>query len=450
MAAPSSRRPNFDAIKKVDDWIFKAYKAGASDVHIEPQAKKLRIRARIDGQLQHLDSVSEEHSSAIATRLKVMAKLNVNERRLPQDGRFNFEHYQVKNLDLRINTNPVIYGEKIVLRLIDQSKLRFTLEDLGFSPKNLKRYKSCLYKPHGLILHVGPTGSGKTTTLYTAIQEVNNPDKNIHTVEDPVEYTLEGISQSQVNHKIGFIFPVVLRALLRQDPDIIMIGEIRDMETAEIAVEAAMTGHLILSTLHTNDAVSTISRLQEMGVASCFLAYALLCIVSQRFVRKLCSCRKAALPDTKFLQTLPLDPQLRYYSPMGCQHCDRSGYKGRMAIMELLTVNKEMQNAINDEIPRDQLREIACRAGMSTILADGMEKAGGGHTSLEEVLRITGGQQESSAPKATMKLRVGAPPTPRRQASPSPAPMDVRRVIVRAPKSRSQGKNDPRPGGNLG
>ncbi len=385
-----------EADDKVNEWVLKAYSKGASDVHIEPLSDTLRVRCRVDGELSRVDEISDVNAPAIIARLKIMANLDVNERRVPQDGRIHFRDFcrEAKGLDLRVNITPCLFGEKAVLRLIDNNKSRFKLEDLGYSKNALERYRECLHRPHGLTLHVGPTGSGKTTSLYAAMAEINSPKRNLVTVEDPIEYTREGICQTQVNRDVGLTFPVVLRALLRQDPDVIMIGEIRDLETADIACEAAMTGHRVLSTLHTNDALGTIARLKDMGVPSFQIATALQVVVSQRFVRRLCNNCK----QQDRVQGLEEKLRAKFFRAGGCRECENTGYRGRAAVMEVMSVDERVRQAIGKDERAKVLRRAARNAGMKTIYEDALLKAARGVTSLAEALRVTKGVQVSDRP----------------------------------------------------
>ncbi len=387
-----------DAEERINDWVLRAHSRGASDLHVEPLSASLRVRARVDGDLSRVDEIGEVNTAAVLARLKIMARLDVNERRVPQDGRIHFRDFcnspEAKGLDLRINISPCLFGEKAVLRLIDNRKLKFRLEDLGYAPDALERYRECIHRPHGLTLHVGPTGSGKTTSLYAALAEIDSPRRNLVTVEDPIEYTREGYCQTQVNPDVGLSFPVVLRALLRQDPDVIMIGEIRDLETADIACEAAMTGHRVFSTLHTNDALGTVARLKDMGVPDFQISTALQCVVSQRFVRKLCpNCRQLERVDD-------LEKKLRaqFYRAGGCRSCDMDGYTGRLAVMEVMSVDARVRQAIGKGERAKVLRRAARDAGMKTIYEDALMKAAKGLTSLAEVLRVTKGVQVSDRP----------------------------------------------------
>lgn len=415
-----------DVVQTVNDWIYRAYHSNASDIHVEPMRDKLQVRMRVDGELEVLDSVPSENAMAILSRIKIMSGIDVNERRKPQDGRFSAEEFSkkgVQGLDMRVNCNPTYYGEKIVLRLIDKTKLKkFSLTDLGFSEKNIDSYRQSINSPYGMILHVGPTGSGKTTTLYAALREIIKITRNINTVEDPIEYTLPGVCHTQVHHDIGLTFPLILRALLRQDPDVIMIGEIRDHETAQIAVEAAMTGHLIFSTLHTNSAVGAITRLMDMGVNNYFVAHALLMVVSQRFARRLCACKTASKPSPEVLEffTPPQNATFFEAKAKGCSRCQRKGYKGRIAMMEVLAMSEGLKHGIVGNKSEDQLVDIAVKNGMDTMFVDGLRKCAQGITSTTEVLRVIGGigKQKKKSPAPVLgKARVRPDRSPEQEAS---------------------------------
>jgi type II secretory ATPase GspE/PulE/Tfp pilus assembly ATPase PilB-like protein len=439
----SGFQKEIDVVQKVNDWIYRAYHSNASDIHVEPMRDKLQVRMRIDGELEILDTVPSENSNAVLSRIKIMSGIDVNERRKPQDGRFSAEEYSkrgVSGLDMRVSSNPTYYGEKIVLRLIDKTKLKkFSLQDLGFSEKNIESYRKCINCPYGMILHVGPTGSGKTTTMYAAIREIIKVTININTVEDPIEYTLPGVCHTQIHHDIGLTFPRVLRALLRQDPDVIMVGEIRDQETALIAVEAAMTGHLIFSTLHTNSAVGAVSRLMDMGVSPYFVAHALLIVVSQRFARRLCPCKiETELSDAILGVFSPPENRVVYdHKVNGCSRCQRKGYKGRIALMEVLAMSEAIRLALVEGKGEDVLNEIAVREGMDTMLIDGLHKVISGITSPSEVLRAVGGIDKKQKGKKSIAM-----PTSRMreelQDRPPPTPSDSAIVRPRRPSPGSR------------
>ncbi|RME03412.1 MAG: type II/IV secretion system protein [Planctomycetota bacterium] len=380
----------------VNDIIIKGIRAGCSDIHIEAQRDYTIVRHRVDGILKQQRRLPVENHSQLVSRIKIMANLNINEHRNPQDGRIPFYQFDPSYgfLDLRVSTVPMMYGEKICLRLIDNRKAKIALDKLGFTEDILKKYKKYITKPHGLILHVGPTGSGKTTSLYAALNEINRPTVNIHTIEDPVEYLIPGLNQAQVNPEVGYTFPKVLRAFLRQDPDVIMVGEIRDLETASLAVEASLTGHLIFSTLHTNNAVGAVTRFFEMGISPFFIASAVLCVVSQRLIRRLCEdCKEPYRPSEKVSRAIGLtDPRQKVYRPKGCPKCNKTGYRGRTLVIELLEVDQdEFKQCIYRNGTPEEMTNIAIRNGMKTLFDDGMQKAKLGWTSIEEVLRVVRG-----------------------------------------------------------
>jgi type II secretory ATPase GspE/PulE/Tfp pilus assembly ATPase PilB-like protein len=388
----------------VNTWIKNAYERGASDLHFEAEVEdKVRIRMRVDGALRQVETAGEARK--VLARLKVMAQLDVNEHTVPLDGRISFG----AGLDIRISSAPCLHGEKIVLRLIDNQKLKTSLDDLGMSKKMLALYQPLIESPNGLILHVGPTGSGKTTSLYAVIQSLNRPEVNIQTVEDPVEYSIGGITQTQTHHELGLTFPRVLRALLRQDPNVLLVGEIRDVETAEIATEAALTGHLVLSTLHTNDAVGTIVRLLEMGIAPYCIAYAIRCVVAQRFVHRLCrSCRKTVPASDHVLKLTGVSRPT--FQGEGCKECGRTGYSGRIPLFEFMPMSAALRRAIYQSANPDLLAGTAHKSGMITLWQDGLDKAFGGATSLEEVLRVVKGVKTVSEAVAAAEARKAARP----------------------------------------
>lgn len=378
------------AVKLINILIEQAFQSGASDIHIEPQNKNLRIRFRIDGQLQDIMQSDIEILPAIVSRIKVMAGLNIAEKRLPQDGRIAYRFHQ-NEVDLRISVLPTIFGEKVVIRVISKNTFNFAKEALGFLPENLEALEDILKNPHGIVLVTGPTGSGKTTTLYTAVRELNRPNINIVTVEDPVESTIEGINQVQVNPKAGLDFANSLRSILRQDPDIILIGEIRDTETAEIAVRSAITGHLVLSTVHTNDAASSVARLMDMGIPPFLVSTSLVGIVAQRLVRKICpNCRESYVPNRSELDILDntgnIPPVL--YRGRGCESCKGTGYKGRIAVHEVMKIGADLRNAINRQESTDVLKNIAVKNGMITLKENCRRLVLSGVITLEEMLKV--------------------------------------------------------------
>jgi type IV pilus assembly protein PilB len=373
--------------------IEEAYYAGTSDIHIEPQEHDMVIRYRIDGVCHEKLRLPAKVGPALVARLKIMCNLDIAERRLPQDGRIVFKQYTKKNLDLdlRVSTAPLNHGEGVVMRILDKQKTTLPLPALGFSDENLKRYREVIRQPYGMILHCGPTGSGKSMTLYSALNEINTPDIVVRTAEDPIEYTLPGLNQMQMNRQIGLTFASALRAFLRQDPDIILVGEIRDKETANIAVEAALTGHLLISTLHTNDAPGTVARLTDMGVEPFMISSSLLCVCAQRLMRRVCkTCRVAYEPEGREKEILEKaigwSGQIFRHHAKGCPKCGNSGYKGRVGIHELMVTNDELIEGINKGLETAELKKIAMRAGMKTLHQDSLLKVKEGLTTLEEAI----------------------------------------------------------------
>jgi general secretion pathway protein E len=381
-------------IRLVNLIISKAVEARASDIHIEPFENQLRVRYRVDGVLHEIESPPNRLRHAVISRIKIMARLNIAERRLPQDGRIKLV-VRGKEIDLRVSTVPAMHGESAVLRILDKSAGVMSFEKLGFDGDSLQTFLEMLHQPNGIVLVTGPTGSGKTTTLYAALLALNTPDKKILTVEDPIEYQLFGVNQIQVKPQIGLDFASVLRAFLRQDPDIIMIGEIRDLETAQIAVQASLTGHLVLSTLHTNSAAATITRLIDMGVDDFMLTSTLSGVVAQRLVRTLCPhCREpyAVLPEiASQLKLHPLtdEPDITLYRPKGCRQCGGTGYYGRISIAEVLPIDDRIRTLIMRHAEARPIHEQAVKNGMRTIYEDGLRKALNGQTTVEEVMRAT-------------------------------------------------------------
>ena len=373
--------------------IEDAFFSGTSDIHIEPQEKEVIVRNRIDGVCLEKLRLPKKVGPALVARLKIMCNLDISERRLPQDGRIVFKNYTKKNLDLdlRVSTAPLNHGEGVVMRILDKQKTTLPLPALGFSEENLTKYRDCIRQPYGMILHCGPTGSGKSMTLYSALNEINTSDVVIRTAEDPIEYTLPGLNQMQMHRQIGLTFASALRAFLRQDPDVILVGEIRDKETANIAVEAALTGHLLLSTLHTNDAPTTISRLTEMGIETFMISSSLLCVCAQRLLRRVCKqCRVPHTPENREKEILEKalgwsGPIFRA-NPKGCPKCNSNGYKGRVGIHELMVTTEELIDAINKQVESAELKKIAMRNGMKTLHQDSMLKVKEGLTTIEEAI----------------------------------------------------------------
>ena len=381
-------------IKFVNLLITQAIADRASDIHIEPTEHDLRVRYRIDGVLHETMRSPKNITSGVTSRLKIMADINIAERRIPQDGRLSVNSQSGQKIDLRVATLPTVWGEKIVMRILDNSNAMLSLSDLGFAPKNYTRFEESFIKPYGMILVTGPTGSGKSTTLYATLNIVSSPDKNVITVEDPVEYRLPGINQVQTNNKAGLTFASALRSILRSDPDVVLIGEIRDHETAQIAIEAALTGHLVLSTLHTNDAPSAITRLIEMGIEPFLVGSALDCVLAQRLCRKLCvKCKepytpeKAELDAAKFPYTEG-EPMPTLYRAVGCHTCSKTGYKGRMALHEVMPVSEKIERLAVQRVSAEELSKSAREDGMVTLKYDGWLKVGDGLTSIEEILRV--------------------------------------------------------------
>ncbi|HSH84866.1 MAG TPA: ATPase, T2SS/T4P/T4SS family [Guyparkeria sp.] len=380
-------------ISLVNQVIARAVELGASDIHVEPGEEGVQIRYRVDGVLQSGNSPPPELGPAIASRIKLLAHMNIAERRLPQDGRI-MTRVKGHELDLRISTVPTVHGESLVIRLLDRDSVRLDLEDMGFSERNLATFRDLLSQPHGILLVTGPTGSGKTTTLYAALSRLNDDTAKILTVEDPVEYQLAGINQIQVHSQIDLTFARALRSILRQDPDIIMIGEMRDTETAQIAVQSSLTGHLVLSTLHTNTAASAIVRLKDMGVEPYLITSTVTGVLGQRLVRRLCpACKRevelpAQLRETSGLNAIA-GPDARVFEQVGCPECSHSGYRGRLAIHELFVMDSAMRQHVLDGMDAGALHEAARASGMRTLYEDGLRLVAAGDTTLDEVLRVS-------------------------------------------------------------
>ncbi|MDQ1487331.1 MAG: type pilus assembly protein PilB [Actinomycetota bacterium] len=380
-------------VKFVNLLITQAIQDRASDIHIEPTERDLRVRFRIDGVLHEVMRSPKNIQSGVTSRLKIMADINIAERRIPQDGRLSVNS-NGKKVDLRVATLPTVWGEKVVMRILDNSTAMLNLSDLGFSDSNYERYAKSFTKPYGMLLVTGPTGSGKSTTLYATLNIVSSPDKNVITVEDPVEYRIPGINQVQTNVKAGLTFASALRSILRSDPDIVLIGEIRDHETAQIAIEAALTGHLVLSTLHTNDAPSAISRLIEMGIEPFLVGSALDCVLAQRLARRLCSkCKETYTPTPQALiearypwqdgMDLPV-----LYRANGCSACSKTGYKGRLALHEVMAVTESVERLAVERASAETIGKMAREQGMAVLRDDGLAKVAAGVTSLEEIFRV--------------------------------------------------------------
>lgn len=375
-------------VKLINSIIEQAMRGNASDIHIEPSHNDIRVRFRIDGDLKEIMVLPKSNLSAITTRVKIIGRMDIAEKRIPQDGRVEMK-FNGNEVDLRISTLPTVYGEKIVIRILDKSNFNFTKEGLGFSKDNLDKLNKMIAQPYGMLLVTGPTGSGKTTTLYTVLRELNVQTKNVITVEDPVEYKLKGINQTQVNVKAGLTFAAGLRSILRQDPDTIMIGEIRDSETAEIAIRAAITGHLVLSTLHTNDSPSTIARLIDMGLEPYLVSSAVIGIISQRLVKLLCpKCKEKYEANDSEKKLLGIDGNMdaMLFKPIGCNSC-YNGYRGRAAVHEVMLVNENIRRLINKGANTDDIRKRALEDGMATLLQSAADLAIKGDTSFEEIMR---------------------------------------------------------------
>ena len=380
-----SRAEEAPVIKLVNLLLIQAVKERASDIHIEPFREKINVRFRIDGILHRIAPPSQHLLPALISRIKILSKMDIAEKRLPQDGGFTVK-IEDRPIDLRVSVVPTVFGEKAVLRILDKGSISFELDKLGFSEKDLNNFKQAITRPYGLIFVTGPTGSGKSTTLYSALNYIMTPKKNIITIEDPVEYQLSGINQVQVKPNIGLTFAEGLRSFLRQDPDIMMVGEVRDLETAEICIRASLTGHLVLSTLHTNDAPSAITRLIDIGVEPYLVASSLLFLMAQRLVRRLC-------PKCKAQSKMPDDIAKRYgitkkdiFEAKGCEYCRSTGYVGRVAIHEMLLINQELRQLISERADLGKIREASKKAGMKSLVEDGLEKVAEGITSIEEVM----------------------------------------------------------------
>ena len=377
-------------IRLINALLQEAIRENASDIHIETFERRLIVRMRVDGVLREILSPKRELAPLLVSRIKVMARLDIAEKRVPQDGRISLR-LGGRDVDVRVSTMPSSNGERVVLRLLDKQAGRLQLSHLGMGGDTFKLTTELIHKPHGIILVTGPTGSGKTTTLYAGLTDLNDSSRNILTVEDPIEYQLEGIGQTQVNPKVDMTFARGLRAILRQDPDVVMVGEIRDLETAEIAVQASLTGHLVLSTLHTNSAVGAVTRLQDMGIEAFLLSSSLLGVLAQRLVRVLCTdCREAheATASEKQMMGLAESETVTVWRPMGCEHCNQLGYRGRTGIYELIVVDDEMRQLIHDRASEAALTRHA-RSATPSIRQDGWRKVMAGETSIEEVLRVT-------------------------------------------------------------
>ena len=379
-------------VKLVNQIVAQAVERGASDVHMAPDGHEVRVRVRVDGIMQEITTVPRRMAAGVVSRVKIMAELDIAERRLPQDGRVSLT-VEGRHIDLRVVTLPSVHGESIVMRILDKDSVVMKLEKLGMADAERERFEKAFHETHGAVLVTGPTGSGKSTTLYAALLALNTPEKNIITVEDPVEYELDGITQVQVSAKVGLNFATGLRAMVRADPDVIMVGEIRDRETAQIAVESALTGHLVLSTLHTNDAPSAITRLVEMGIEPFLVASALDCVLAQRLARMLCSnCKQRTIVPAEVLRENGYKAivDLEAYEPKGCRRCNGTGYRGRVGLYEVMSVSSEIRAMALERRPAEEMRDVAVRQGMRLLRDDGLQKVRQGLTSIAEIARVIG------------------------------------------------------------
>jgi type IV pilus assembly protein PilB len=379
-------------IKLVNQIVAQAVERGASDIHLAPDGREVRVRFRIDGVLQDITTIPRRMAAGVVSRVKIMAELDIAEKRLPQDGRVGLK-VDGRHVDLRVVTLPSVHGEGIVMRVLDKANVVVELDKLGMADAERERFEASCRETHGAVLVTGPTGSGKSTTLYAALQLLNTPEKNIITVEDPVEYEMSGLTQLQVANKVGLTFAMGLRSMVRADPDVIMVGEIRDRETAQIAVESALTGHLVLSTLHTNDAPSAITRLIEMGIEPFLVASALECVVAQRLARMLCpSCKRRTIVPAQVLREsgYKAHMELEAYEPVGCRRCGGSGYKGRIGLYEVMSITPDVQRMALERQPAEIIRDQAVREGMMRLRDDGLAKVRMGRTSMAEITRVIG------------------------------------------------------------
>jgi type IV pilus assembly protein PilB len=380
-------------VKLVNMIVAEAIKTRTSDIHLEPDEKEIRLRCRIDGVLKEMPAPPKRMQNALISRIKIMSELDISEKRKPQDGRFKIRHGG-KSVDFRVSCLPTVHGEKVVMRLLDKSNLNLDLASLGFEKESLAKFDRAIRRPFGMILVTGPTGSGKSTTLYSALSTINTPDKNIVTVEDPVEYQVRGINQVQAKPDIGFTFSEGLKSILRQDPDVVMIGEIRDFETAEIAIKAALTGHLVLSTLHTNDAPSTTTRLIDMGVEPFLVTASVILVIAQRLVRRICpTCKQAYKPSPELLQQMGIRPkpgrELVFYEGQGCPACSDTGYRGRLALYEVMEMDDHLSHCVMTGMHSKDLKKEARKQGMLSLRDSGIRKVLAGLTTVKEVLSVT-------------------------------------------------------------
>ena len=375
-------------VKLVNMLITRAVEGRTSDIHIEPFENNMKVRYRIDGALTEVESLPKRIQSAVISRIKIMSRLNIAERRLPQDGRIKLR-VSGRDIDLRVSTIPTIYGESIVMRILDRGSTLIVLEHLGFPEKTLEKYKNLITTPYGMLLVTGPTGSGKTTTLYASLSDINSDDKKIITVEDPIEYQIDGINQIQVKPKIGLSFANGLRHIVRQDPDVIMVGEIRDIETAEISIHSALTGHLVFSTLHTNDAPGAVTRLLDMGIEGFLVSSSLIGVLAQRLVRMICpKCREPFKLQQEIIDKMEVEKDITTYHGVGCDYCRNTGYRGRTGIFELMLVDGEIRRMILEKTSSDVIRQKAVSGGMQVLRQCGWDKVRQGITTVEEVIRV--------------------------------------------------------------
>ncbi len=380
-------------VKLVNMVITRAVESRASDIHIEPFENNVKVRYRVDGALNELEPLPKRLQAAVISRIKIMSRLNIAERRLPQDGRIKLR-VSGRDIDLRVSTIPTIFGESVVMRILDRGSTFIILDNIGFTEETLGKYKKLIIAPYGMLLVTGPTGSGKTTTLYASLREINSADKKIITIEDPIEYQIEGINQIQVMPKIGLTFANGLRHIVRQDPDIIMVGEIRDIETADIAIHSALTGHLVFSTLHTNDAPGAVTRLLDMGIEGFLVSSSIIGVLAQRLVRLICSsCKAPFAPPQELIDKIELETNITTYHGAGCEECRHTGYKGRTGIFELMIMTEEMRQLVLEKASADIIRQKAMFLGMQGLRENGWQKIKEGLTTVEEVLRVT--QEES-------------------------------------------------------
>ena len=378
-------------IKQVESIIQYAIEYEVSDIHIEPFEKSYRLRYRLDGVLQEVANLQVNQKEALVSRVKIMANLDIAEKRRPQDGRIKVRSKKGIDIDLRVSTLPTQYGEKVVMRILDKSHLNLELESLGFEGEVLSKFRKGIHNPYGMILVTGPTGSGKTTSLYAALNEINTQEVNITTIEDPIEYNLEGINQTQVHEEIDLTFANILRSILRQDPNIIMVGEIRDKETAEIAIRSSLTGHLVFSTLHTNDAASAVSRLTDMGIEPFLVTSSVRLVMAQRLVRRVCQkCKEEDFPEESLLKELGLEQgKITLYKGKGCEACNHTGYKGRIALIELLEIDSELSDLIQKNSNAGEIKKLGLKKGMVSLREVGIQKVREGLTTVEEIYRET-------------------------------------------------------------